>query len=70
MDLKTRIGVRIREARQARGWSQQELAYQVGEAAGTRTLSNQRVGLWERGEELPSDDYFRALEQVLGVRLC
>lgn len=52
-------GAEIRAAREARGWTQEQLAAQVG--VGQRTVGN-----WERGETIPKNRAGR-LREVLGI---
>jgi len=52
------LGRRIRRARERKGWTQRQLAAEVG--VGSRT-----VGGWERGETVPLNRMGR-LEEVLG----
>lgn len=54
------VGVRIRIARAARGWSQRELAQRTG-------FDATAVSHWERGERLPSIESLRELSRALGV---
>ena len=56
------LGGEILAARQALGWSQAELAEAVG-------VDRKTVGLWERGETVPSFDNLDKLESVVGSRL-
>jgi transcriptional regulator with XRE-family HTH domain len=60
--LATRLGVRIRSAREARGWSQADLA----EASG---LTPNYVGVLERGEKLPALETLVTVSDVLGQSL-
>jgi transcriptional regulator with XRE-family HTH domain len=50
----------IRELREAKGWTQQDLAYQLGVAVST-------VSTWEQGRFEPRATQLRKLAQVLGV---
>jgi transcriptional regulator with XRE-family HTH domain len=52
--------VTIREARQARGWSQYKLAALV-------SATQSAVYLWERGERTPRPRYAASLERALGL---
>lgn len=56
------IGDRIKEAREAAGLSQQQLADAV--AKGVR----QRVNEWERGVRTPRRDALERIAEVLGVK--
>lgn len=60
MSLDPALGERIRSAREARGWNQQDLAAALGVAKRT-------VGNWERGRA--PKQHVGALERVLQVRL-
>ncbi len=53
----------IRRLRQARGWSQPDLATRVGVVP--RTIST-----WERGVRVPSEVYRQRLAQVFGVSVA
>ena len=48
-------GTQIRAAREARGWTQEDLAREVG--VGSRTIGN-----WERGETIPKNRLGRLVE--------
>ncbi|HEV8580137.1 MAG TPA: helix-turn-helix transcriptional regulator [Thermoanaerobaculia bacterium] len=56
------IGRRIGRLRQRKGWSQTELAQQLG-------VSLDRVSSWERGRYLPAIDGLLALRWALGVSM-
>lgn len=51
-------GTQIRSAREARGWTQEQLAARIG--VGGRTVGN-----WERGETVPKNRMGK-LREVLG----
>ncbi|MFL6232043.1 MAG: helix-turn-helix transcriptional regulator [Thermoanaerobaculia bacterium] len=55
-------GRRIVQARKRRGWSQTELAHQLG-------VKRERVGNWERGENAPRLEELALLGQVLRTSL-
>lgn len=57
---KTILNDRLRQARLARGWTQQEVA----DAIGTTKLT---VGRWERGERIPQRFYWKKLCEVFGA---
>jgi len=61
-DLIQETGRRIVEARKRRGWSQTELAHQLG-------VKRERVGNWERGENAPRLEELALLGQVLRISL-
>jgi len=52
------VGARIREAREAKGWFQKELAARVH-------VEPQTVSNWERGQSTPDFDKLELLAQVL-----
>lgn len=56
-----RIGVRIREARKNRGFTQKELAEQIG-------VHQTTVGEWERGEKRIPEERIDQIAQVLYVK--
>ena len=56
-----RIGVRIREARKSRGFTQKELAEQIG-------VHQTTVGEWERGEKRIPEERIDQIAQVLYVK--
>jgi transcriptional regulator with XRE-family HTH domain len=62
MELQHRIGIRVREARKARGQTQEVLADSIGKSVDT-------VSLIERGKILPGLDTLDALSRGLDVRL-
>lgn len=53
------LGPAIREARVRRGWSQEELAFQMG-------TDQSVVGKWERGTRVPDLSTLQRLAAVLG----
>jgi ribosome-binding protein aMBF1 (putative translation factor) len=61
------LGIRIRRARERRGWTQQELAANLARQQ-QRPVGVRSVGRWERGEAVPRNA-IGALEEVLGVDL-
>jgi transcriptional regulator with XRE-family HTH domain len=56
------LGSRIRELRQRKGWSQQQLAEKVG-------VRQKQISSYERGANVPSGEVFIALAQALEVSL-
>lgn len=60
MSLDHPLGQRIRSAREARGWSQQDLAAAVG-------VTSRTVGNWERGRS--PKQHIGAIERELHVKL-
>lgn len=61
----TDLGTRIRRAREAKGYSQEELADRMPRRPdGRRSASIRSVGRWERGEAVPRNA-LGALEVVL-----
>lgn len=47
------LGERIKDARERRGWTQQEVADALTRQRGGRTVGVRSVGRWERGESVP-----------------
>lgn len=60
------IGQRIKEAREARGWTQRELASRMGYKAWS-TISRLENG--QHAHEKPSSRVLMALERALGIKL-
>ena len=60
-----RIGARIARDREARDWTQQDLADALAERGGPRYSS--RVSVWETGRSMPSEEHRQLLAEVLGV---
>ena len=56
------IGARLKQQRQQRGWSQQELADQLH-------ISRQSISKWEQGTALPSFANVVAMSDLFGVSL-
>ncbi len=56
------LGERIRRARRAKGWTQQQLAAAIG--SGVRAIPD-----WESGKYAPRWDYMQVLERELGPLL-
>ncbi len=50
----------LRQLRQARGWTQEDLAEQVG-------VGRKQVQAWERGEHLPRPATWQRLADLFGV---
>ncbi len=61
-EIATDYDKRVREARESRGQSQQELAGELNE----KTSLIRKI---ERGDVLPSDDVRKKLERELGISL-
>jgi putative transcription factor len=61
-EIATDYDQRVREARESRGQSQQELAGELNE----KTSLIRKI---ERGDVLPSDDVRKKLERELGISL-
>lgn len=61
-DLAVDLGVRVRKAREARGWKQAELAAKIQERASV-------VANLESGSLVPDDALLRKLERALGLKL-
>ena len=60
MELRYEIGKRIRKYREARGFSQIQLAEKLG-------ISNSRVSNWEQGINRPDADILAEMCRVLDV---
>jgi transcriptional regulator with XRE-family HTH domain len=60
-ELASRIGARIREAREDLGINQRQLADRIPSDA----VNNQRVSDWERGVNKPSDRYMKMIATAL-----
>lgn len=61
-EYKARVGERIREAREAKGWSQAALAREL-----PGTVDGPSVSRWERGKVAPNPDTLEALADALDV---
>jgi transcriptional regulator with XRE-family HTH domain len=63
--LRGRIGARIRKAREAKRWNQQQFA----EALTARGLSttNSAVSFWESGDRMPAVDDLYTVAATLGL---
>jgi transcriptional regulator with XRE-family HTH domain len=61
-DIRTRFGRRVRELRERRGWSQEQLAAQCG-------LHRTYVGGIERGERNPALLNIGRIAEALGVEV-
>ena len=61
-DVEKRFGKRIRELRQARGWSQEELSFKAG-------VHRTYLGGIERGERNPALKNIASIADALGVNL-
>ncbi len=61
-EYRARVGQRIREAREKKGWTQRQLAYALPGQADGPTISR-----WERGGVLPQTDTLEALAKALDV---
>lgn len=57
--IKSIVGDNLKRARQERGWTQAQLAVELG---GDSTA----ISRWERGRVKPDDDSLTTLAQVLG----
>jgi transcriptional regulator with XRE-family HTH domain len=55
------FAVKLRELRDAKGWSQKELADRSG-------TNQQNIARWETGERMPGFDSVQSLCTALGVR--
>jgi transcriptional regulator with XRE-family HTH domain len=61
-DIRTRFGRRVRELRERRGWSQEQLAAQCG-------LHRTYVGGIERGERNPALLNIGRIAEALGIEV-
>jgi len=61
-DLASDLGMRVRQAREVRGWKQAELAAKIQERASV-------VANLESGSLVPDDALLRKLERALGLKL-
>jgi transcriptional regulator with XRE-family HTH domain len=61
------VGTLIRTAREARGWSQDELAHALMEASGSPSLSRNYVSRWENGKRGVSRYWSTYLARVLDL---
>ena len=60
--IRNKFGKRIRDLRQQKGWSQEELADKAG-------LHRTYIGAIERGEQNVSIDNIERLAKILGLTL-
>ena len=60
-----RIGARITRARQARDWTQLDLANALDRRGGPRYSS--RISVWETGRSMPTTEHRQLLAEVLEV---
>lgn len=63
MDYKKEIGARIQNAREARNWSQAQLARETGDV-----LSSTRIGNYETGFRMPGPSEVVTLGRALAVK--
>lgn len=61
-EYKARVGARIRKAREARDWTQTQLAREL-----PGTVDGASVSRWETGKVMPQPDTLDALATALGV---
>lgn len=59
-DFRRRVGARIRRAREAKGWTQTQLAQTMG-------VADAQVSRWETGRYLPVVPTLEQLAEVLEV---
>lgn len=62
---KRRVGERIRQAREAKGWSQPQLSRQLPERVTAAYISR-----WETGKSMPGTTYLELLADALGVEVA
>ena len=60
MDIRTQVGLNVQQIRRARGWSQEELAFQSG-------LHRTYISGIERGTRNPTVTVLKELADALGV---
>ncbi|HEY0836754.1 MAG TPA: helix-turn-helix transcriptional regulator [Azospirillum sp.] len=60
MDIRTQVGLNVQRIRRARGWSQEELAFQSG-------LHRTYISGIERGARNPTVTVLKELADALGV---
>ena len=58
--IREKFGEKVRELRQTKGWSQEELAFRAG-------IHRNYLGGIERGERNPALDNIAAIAKALGV---
>lgn len=63
-EYKARVGARIRQAREAKGWTQSRLARELPES-----VDGPSVSRWENAKVAPGPDYLEALALALDVDL-
>lgn len=63
-EYKSRVGNRIRAAREAKGWTQSRLARELPES-----IDGPSVSRWENAKVAPGPDYLEALAAALDVDL-
>lgn len=61
-EYKARVGARIRDAREAKGWTQTQLARQL-----PGTVDGASISRWETGKVMPQTDNLEALARALDV---
>lgn len=59
-NFRKRVGRRIRQAREAKGWSQHQLATAMG-------VADAQISRWETGQTVPQPRNLERLGQVLDV---
>lgn len=62
------IGARIRLFRCARGWSLEELARQINEIIGQRSITKQALSKYEADKMFPAPKILNALGKIFGVK--
>lgn len=63
MDLKTNLGMRIKQLRKAGGWTQQILADKA-------RMEYPYLGAIERGEKNPTLDFIEKISRGLEIEIC
>jgi transcriptional regulator with XRE-family HTH domain len=59
-DYRARIGARIRRTREAKGWTQRQLAYEVD-------IAEAQISRWENGRAMPNPQSLEAVARALDV---
>lgn len=63
------LRLKLRAAREERGWTQQDLANRIGEYLSKPPPSIASISMWEGFDRHPSIDTMAAWARVLGMRL-
>jgi len=66
-EYQERVGRRIREAREAKDWSQAKLAHAIGPTKKGQPRDASTISRYERGKVMPGSDTLEAIARVLDV---